>query len=82
VERGAAGRDEAPEPAAQKVLAHLEEHPRISRGEVAALCALTAPQASRLLRQLAAAGEIVRHGAGRGTSYGLPSRSVTPRTGR
>lgn len=82
VEPGATGGHEAAEPAAQKVLAHLAEHPRITRSEVAALCALTAPQAFRLLRQLAAAGEIVRRGAGRGTSYALSSRSVTPRTGR
>lgn len=72
--REPSGRDEAIEPATMKVLAFLAEHPRITRREVAALCALTAPQASRLLRQLVAGGEIVRHGAGRGTSYSLAPR--------
>lgn len=59
------------EPAASKVLDALRGQSEITRREVARLCALTAPQASRLLRQLVASGEIVRQGYGRGASYRL-----------
>jgi hypothetical protein len=56
------------------VLEHLNEHGRMTRKEVCALLGLTAAQASSLLRRLLAEGELVRHGSGRGTWYGLRGR--------
>jgi DNA-binding IclR family transcriptional regulator len=73
VERSEAIQEQTLEPATLRVLAYLEEHQRITRSEVATLCALPAPRASRLLRQLVADGKIVRRGAGRGTWYALKS---------
>lgn len=77
-ERRARGQDEAIKPAKQKVLAFLKAHPGITRREVASLCALTAPQASRLLLRLVDDGQIVRQGAGRGTHYALAPPSAAP----
>ncbi len=51
------------------VLRHLRRHGRITRRKAADLCAMSRPQASRLLRRLVETGRIVRHGIGGGTWY-------------
>ena len=53
----------------QMVLQYVEKHGRITRGEAADLCQLGPQQATRLLRRLTEAGNLVRHGEGKGTWY-------------
>jgi ATP-dependent DNA helicase RecG len=65
------------EPAQQEqlVLAHVDSHGRITRGEAADLCALSPAQATRLLQRLADKGELVLMGAKRGAHYQRPSHN-------
>jgi ATP-dependent DNA helicase RecG len=54
----------------QMVLQFAEKHGRITRAEVAALCQISGPQASRLLSRLVAKGSLERLGErGRGVGY-------------
>ncbi len=49
---------------------HVEDHGPISRGEVAELCAISAPQAYRLLKKMESEGTLRRIGTrGRGVRY-------------
>jgi ATP-dependent DNA helicase RecG len=56
----------------QMVLAYVDAHGQISRGQVADLCAVAPAQATRLLRSLVDRGELVRIGERRGTTYRRP----------
>lgn len=53
----------------QMVLQYVDAHGAITRSQAAELCAITPPEASRLLRRLAGRGELIRHGERRGSSY-------------
>jgi ATP-dependent DNA helicase RecG len=53
----------------QMILAYVDAHGRITRGQAAELCALSSQQAARLLRRLADAGQLVLRGERRGAYY-------------
>ncbi|MDZ4675133.1 MAG: putative DNA binding domain-containing protein [Gemmatimonadota bacterium] len=55
----------------QMVLSHLRAHARITRSDIMDLCQVTEARAKTLLRRLLKAGDVVRHGVGRGTYYTL-----------
>lgn len=57
----------------QMVLAYVEAHGQITRAQATELCAITPPQASRLLRRLAAQGKLIRRGERRGSFYENPT---------
>ncbi|WP_322778153.1 DNA glycosylase AlkZ-like family protein [Frankia sp. Cas4] len=59
----------------QMVLSYVDAHGRITRGDVADLCALSPSQATRLLQRLADKGELVLLGAKRGAYYERPSHN-------
>jgi ATP-dependent DNA helicase RecG len=56
----------------QMVLAYVDAHDQITRGQAAELCAITPEQAGRLLRRLATKGKLHRRGERRGTYYEAP----------
>jgi len=56
----------------QMVLAYIEAHGRITRGQAAELCTISPEQAGRLLRRLATKGKLHRRGERRGTYYAAP----------
>lgn len=64
---------------AQMVLAHIEHHGEIRRHEVAELCRLNEHQATRLLKRLVDAGQLVRHGERRWAVYRKPSHGTYER---
>ncbi len=53
----------------QMVLQYVKTHGRITRREAAELCQLSPDQAYRLLTRLTKAGQLIRHGAKKGTWY-------------
>jgi ATP-dependent DNA helicase RecG len=57
----------------QMVLAYVEAHSQITRAQATELCAITPPQASRLLRRLATQGKLIRRGERRGSFYEKPT---------
>lgn len=59
----------------QMVLAFVDGHGRITRGQTAELCALAPEQATRLLRRLVEQGQLVRHGQRKSSYYQRPDGS-------
>ncbi len=57
----------------QMVLTYVDAHGRITRRDVADLCAIDSSQARRLLQQLVAQGELTMRGAGRNAYYVRPA---------
>lgn len=51
------------------ILKYVQQHGRITRKEAAELCKLSPSQASRLLKNLAVTGQLVKHGERKGTWY-------------
>ncbi len=66
------------ESVSQKVLQHLRARGRVTRREVSELCGQSPQQATRLLSRMLEAGQITRHGVGRGTWYSLPEDAPPP----
>ena len=56
----------------QLVLQYVQAHGRIARRQVAELCRISPPHATRVLARLVRKGELAMHGRKRGTWYGLP----------
>lgn len=56
----------------QMVLQYVDAHGEITRTQAADLCAIAPDQASRVLRRLAARGELMMHGERRWASYARP----------
>ncbi len=63
----------------QMVLSFVKAHGRISRGQVAELCALTPTQASALLRRMHRDGDLELRGERRGSHYVIPGGTTEGR---
>lgn len=59
----------------QMILAYVQAHGRITRGQAAELCAVSPEQAGRLLRQLVNEDKLQQRGQRRGTHYVLPDNT-------
>ena len=57
----------------QLVLAYVDAHGRITRGEAAELCSMSPDQATRLLRRMTESGDLDRHGDRRAAFYTRPA---------
>lgn len=57
------------------ILQYVDAHQHINRAQAADLCAITAEQASRLLRRLASDGKLAKHGERRWSTYHRPADS-------
>jgi ATP-dependent DNA helicase RecG len=51
------------------ILQYVDAHGQITRAQAADLCAIAPDQASRLLRRLASAGKLEKHGERRWSTY-------------
>jgi ATP-dependent DNA helicase RecG len=57
----------------QLVLAYVDAHGRITRGEAAELCSVSPDQATRLLRRMTKSGDLEPHGDRRTAFYTRPA---------